>query len=92
MEQDKLRAVLPENHPLADYEYFPVNVLCEYPFMLLEKGGKAEGSDIFERGKAPPKIHFTTCDDYAIMLMVESGLGSVFYRSFFYSAFLIVLW
>jgi Transcriptional regulator len=75
LEQDKLLVVLPENHPLADCEYFPVKALCDYPFMLLEKGAKAEISDIFEQCNISPKVHFTTWDDYAIMSMVESGLG-----------------
>lgn len=75
LEQDKLLVVLPENHPLADCIKFPIKSLCDYPFMLLEKGAKAEVSEIFERCNIFPKIHFTTWDDYAIMSMVESGLG-----------------
>ncbi|MCM1088304.1 MAG: LysR family transcriptional regulator [Muribaculaceae bacterium] len=75
LEQDKLLVVLPENHPLADCERFPVKALADYPFMLLEKGAKAEISELFERCGISPKIHFTTWDDYAIMSMVESGLG-----------------
>ena len=43
--------------------------------MLLEKGAKAEVSQIFEKYNLTPKVHFTTWDDYAIMSMVESGLG-----------------
>lgn len=75
LEQDKLLAILPEDHPLAGYDQFPVSALCDYPFMLLEKGAKAEISEIFERSNLTPKVHFTTWDDYAIMSMVESGLG-----------------
>lgn len=75
LEQDRLMAVLPENHPLVQCEKFPVKALCEEPFMLLEKGAKAEISEIFERCNLTPKVHFTTWDDYAIMSMVESGLG-----------------
>ncbi|MCM1364582.1 MAG: LysR family transcriptional regulator [Faecalibacterium sp.] len=75
LEQDKLMAVIPKNHRLADCDKFPVGALCEDPFMLLEKGAKAEISEIFERCGLSPKIHFTTWDDYAIMSMVESGLG-----------------
>lgn len=41
--------------------------------MLLEKGAKAEVSEIFERSNLKPKVHFTTWDDYAIMAMVVSG-------------------
>ena len=47
----------------------------DYPFLLLEKGSKAEFSEIFESYGLTPKIFFTTWDDYAIMSMVESGLG-----------------
>ena len=58
LEQDRLLVVLPEGHPLTELQKIPVSALCEEPFMLLEKGAKAEVSD-----------------DYAIMAMVESGLG-----------------
>lgn len=75
LEQDKLLVILPENHLLANCERFPVTALCNDPFMLLEKGAKAEVSEIFERCNVTPKVHFTTWDDYAIMSMVESGLG-----------------
>jgi len=73
--KDRLLAILPEGHPLADYEKVPVAKLCDEPFMLLEKGARAEVSEIFERNKLTPRVHFTTWDDYAIMSMVESGLG-----------------
>ena len=75
LEKDRLLVILPENHPLADCEKFPVKGLCDYPFMLLEKGAKAEISEIFERNKIKPDIRFTTWDDYAVMSMVENGLG-----------------
>lgn len=75
LEQDKLLVVLPENHPLANCNHFPVSALCNDPFMLLEKGAKAEVAEIFERCNLTPNVHFTTWDDYAIMSMVESGLG-----------------
>lgn len=75
IKRDNLLVILPENHPMAAFERFPVSALCDYPFMLLEKGAKAEVSEIFERNHISPKIHFTTWDDYAIMSMVESGLG-----------------
>ena len=75
LEQDRLLAILPENHSLAHFEKIPVAALCDEPFMLLEKGAKAEISEIFERCNLTPKVHFTTWDDYAIMSMVESGLG-----------------
>lgn len=75
LEQDKLLVILPENHPLAGCERFPIKALGDYPFMLLEKGAKADVAEVFERCGISPKVHFITWDDYAIMSMVESGLG-----------------
>ncbi len=75
LEQDRLMAIIPENHPLKDCDKFPIAALCEEPFMLLEKGAKAEISEIFERNNLKPNVKFTTWDDYAVMSMVESGLG-----------------
>jgi len=75
LEKDKLMAIIPENHPLKDSKKFPVTALCDEPFMLLEKGAKAEISEIFERNNLTPNVKFTTWDDYAVMSMVESGLG-----------------
>lgn len=75
LEQDRLLVILPENHSLAGSPRFPVDALCDEPFMLLEKGAKAEISEIFELHNIEPRVHFTTWDDYAIMSMVESGLG-----------------
>lgn len=75
LEQDRLLVILPEGHPLTALEKIPVSALCDEPFLLLEKGGKADVSEIFERSGVSPKVHFTTWDDYAIMAMVESGLG-----------------
>ena len=75
LEQDKLLVVLPENHPMASLNKIPVSALEQYPFMLLEKNEKAEISEIFDRYGISPNIHFTTVDDYAVMSMVEKGLG-----------------
>lgn len=75
LERDQLMAILPENHPLAKCDRVPIAALCQEPFMLLEKGAKAEVTEVFERNHLTPRVHFTTWDDYAIMSMVESGLG-----------------
>ena len=75
IERDRLLVVIPYDHPLADSDKFPIKELANYPFMLLEKGAKAEISEILEQHSVLPRVHFTTWDDYAIMSMIESGLG-----------------
>ena len=46
LHQDKLMAIIPENHSLRDVDKFPVSALCNEPFMLLEKGAKAERTEV----------------------------------------------
>lgn len=73
--KDKLLAILPENHYLANKEKVSLSDLCNEPFLMLDKGNNSDVTKVFEQNGIPPKIHFTTWDDYAIMSMVESGLG-----------------
>ncbi|CQR73745.1 LysR family transcriptional regulator [Sporomusa ovata] len=75
LENDRLLVILPENHPFANCDKFPIKELENNVFLLLEKGAKAEISAIFEQNHITPQVNFTTWDDYAIMSMVESGLG-----------------
>jgi len=72
---DRLLAVLPEGHPLAACDRVPIAGLSREPFILLEKGARAEIAAVFERNGLRPNVRFTTWDDYAVMSMVESGLG-----------------
>ena len=75
LQQDKLLVILPAGHSLAAADQFPVKELSNDPFMLLEKNAKSEISELLEQWGISPNIKFTTWDDYAILSMVESGLG-----------------
>lgn len=74
-EQDRFVAVLPENHYLAAKEKVSAADLCGEPFLLLKKDANDEVSEIFEKCGLSPSVKFITWDDYAIMSMVECGLG-----------------
>lgn len=73
--QDELLAILPENHPLNGYSAIPISAFGDYAFILRESSEKAEISRMFDSAGVRPKTQFTTYDDYAIMSMVENGLG-----------------
>lgn len=75
LEQDDFLAILPEKHPLAETACVPLKELCMEPFLLLEKEKNTEISDALHRYGLSPNVQFTTWDDYAILSMVESGLG-----------------
>ena len=73
--RDELFAVLPKGHRLENKEEISLSEICEEPFILLEKGNGAEVSELFDRCGLTPKETIKTLDDYAVMSMVEKGLG-----------------
>lgn len=75
LKEGPMLAVLPEAHPLASYEAVPLERLAEEPFILLEEGCFYEPLNAFAAIGAKPKVKYTIHDDYAIMTMVEAGLG-----------------
>lgn len=74
-ETDELMAVLPESHPLARLGAIPLKAFLDEPFLALEHGADTEVAELFEKAGISPDIALTTWDDYAIMAMVEKGLG-----------------
>jgi DNA-binding transcriptional LysR family regulator len=73
--RDRLLVVLPEGHPMAELEKFPVTSIPDFPFILLQQGELSEITRYFETVRVTPDICLTTLDDYAIMSMVEKGIG-----------------
>lgn len=74
---DELLVVLPEEHPLTQLERIPAEVICDMPFILLDKAGNRDRDvmQVFENVGLVPQIRFSALDDYAVMSMVERGLG-----------------
>lgn len=75
LKQDEYKVVLPAGHALCQKEAIAAADLDGLPFLLLEHGGKTEVSDLLERDRIRPEIRFTTWEDFAILAMVEKGLG-----------------
>lgn len=75
LERDELKVILPESHTLAALNRVPLDRLTEDPFMLLSRGDRSEVTDLFDSYGIKPNTHLTLWDDYAVMSMVEKGLG-----------------
>lgn len=75
LKEGAMLAVLPENHPLTELEAVPLEALVEEPFILLEEGHYSEPLEAFRTIGVMPNVRYTIHDDYAIMTMVEAGLG-----------------
>ena len=72
---DELMAVVPQGHELAAREAISLAGLAAEPFILLERGSDNEISPLFETAGLSLTVCLSTWDDYAIMSMVENGLG-----------------
>ncbi|RFB42488.1 LysR family transcriptional regulator [Bacillus sp. dmp10] len=71
----RMLAILPQNHPLSSCKVIRLDEISNEPFILLEEGHYNEALDAFESFEIKPNIKYTLHDDYAIMTMVEAGLG-----------------
>lgn len=68
-------AILPKNHPLRENMTISLDALTKEPFILLEEGHYNEPLEAFHAAGLEPDIKYTVHDDFAIMTMVEAGLG-----------------
>ena len=73
--EDRLLAILPLNSRFRSYPKFPL-VECETePFISLLKSSDHDARRALEAAGVTPNVRFYTKDDYAILAMVEQGLG-----------------
>lgn len=73
--EDRLLAILPMNSRFANYPKFPV-IECETePFISLLESSAQDSRRVLEAAGVKPNVRFYTKDDYAIIAMVEKGLG-----------------
>lgn len=75
LKEGAMPAVLPKDHPLGELDVIPLELLAREPFILLEEGHYYEPLEAFQSVGVSPNIKYTIHDDYAIMTMVEAGLG-----------------
>ena len=73
--EDELVAVLPKGHRLAALDRIPIEEFEEEPFISLPPSSAHDVHRALDKAGLHPKTKFTTKDDYAILAMVEQGLG-----------------
>lgn len=73
--EDRLLAILPRDHKFASYPKFPL-VECENEaFITLLEASNHDANRALSAAGIKPNILFSMKDDYAIIAMVEQGLG-----------------
>lgn len=73
--QDSLVVVLPKGHPMADAPYFPLEMLSHENFINVREEHDYEIAKLLDGLEQKPKLRYESSDDYAILSMVEAGLG-----------------
>lgn len=74
LKDDPFMAVLPRNMSGEQYQYH-ISDFDGAGFLLLEKEENTEVSEVLKKYQVNPHVKVTTWDDYAIMSMVERGIG-----------------
>jgi DNA-binding transcriptional LysR family regulator len=73
--KDRILAILPKTHLLANLEYLPVEAFSKEPVISLPEETDFDSRKVFANAGIKPNILYRTNDDYAMISMVENGLG-----------------
>lgn len=73
--QDRLMAILPLDHPKAALDRFPMRAVEGESFISLLESSDHDSIRTLRDAGFSPQVRFTTKDDYALIAMVEKGLG-----------------
>jgi len=73
--RDSFVAILPEGHPLADEPVFSVQHLTETDFVKLNELPDTEVDRFLDSLPFHPHVTYEATNDFALLAMVESGLG-----------------
>ena len=73
--EDELVAIMPKGHKLADEEKVEIQRLGYEPFISLMQGSNHDIHRALDKAGVRPFIKYSTKDDYAMIAMVQQGLG-----------------
>lgn len=73
--QDPIYCVVAPDHPLAHAPYFPREALAMEPYIKIRNESYSEFDAVFDRHEVKPNTRFVMDNDFAIMGMVNKGLG-----------------
>ncbi|BFH63322.1 LysR family transcriptional regulator [Paenibacillus azoreducens] len=75
LHRDRMLCVVPPGHPLASQPYVRYSQIADIPFIMPKEGSDYDVRRVLRKGRIKPPVPFQASDDYAIIAMVENGLG-----------------
>ena len=73
--EDPMLLVMPSGHELCRYDYVPAGILKGYPFIMTYKTYDKDPHKVFEEAGFVPEVRYYSRDDFAVLSMVQRGLG-----------------
>lgn len=72
---DRILALVPSSHALANIDKIPIKVFENESVISLASDTDHDSRKVFSDHNVKPNIKYVTGDDYAMIAMVENGLG-----------------
>lgn len=72
---DRLLAIMHSEHRFAEETQIPLKILAKEPFIMPAAGFDNDVERLFQKSGIRPNVIFTSMDDYAIVSMVQHGIG-----------------
>ena len=73
--RDPMAALVPEGHPLAKLDAFPMSAFETEPYIELCPDKETDNARLLAKRGIKPNVRFTTSDSVTVYAMVEAGLG-----------------
>lgn len=73
--EDPMLLVLPSGHELGKYDTVPVDKLKDHPFIMTYRSYDQDPHRVFEEAGFFPEVRYYSRDDFAVLSMVQRGLG-----------------
>ena len=72
---DPMLVVFTPKYDLSSYDYVPVSVLKDYPFIMTYRSYDKDPHKVFDDAGYTPEVKYYSRDDFAVLAMVQRGLG-----------------
>ncbi len=73
--EDRILALVPSSHPLSWADKVPIRTFESEPVISLASDTDHDSRKVFSSHNVKPNVKYVTGDDYAMIAMVENGLG-----------------
>ncbi len=75
LKKDRMLGIVSQEHPLSNEPFLSWAQMADENFIVQKAGSDYDIRRVLDKAGIKPKIKFSAGDDYAIMAMVEKGLG-----------------